>query len=307
MRATVGYVLAALALGGIGYCGSEALFWSFPPEGVTLLDWALTIVAYALAGACALSAVVWSGLHGWQAVFLGGAVLGFVVEGVIVSTMYDAFPVQLVWTPLAWHAVVTGLAIFGLHLHLLTASPLRHALAMLAVGAGGGFFACYWPMERPMLPPVSQILIYQLGSGLAAALGFVLLGRIGRLPRPPVAVLALVPVLAVILWIIQGIADPRPQRLALPVMMGVTLWAMRRLGGDPARLVFPSAPLLRQAMFLICPLVTALVAAFLVRGTGGFAANIIALLILAPVGLGLWLWSLWKARLAGSGPAPVSG
>ena len=59
MRATVGYVLAALALGGIGYCGSEALFWSFPPEGVTLLDWALTIVAYALAGACALSAVVW--------------------------------------------------------------------------------------------------------------------------------------------------------------------------------------------------------------------------------------------------------
>ncbi len=303
MRATWGYGLAALALGGIGYCGSEALFWSFPPDGVTLLDWAATVVAYALAGACALSAVIWSGLHGWRAAFLGGVVLGFVVEGVIVSTMYDAFPFQLVWTPLAWHAVVTGLAVFGLHLHLLTASRRHHILAMLALGAGGGIFACYWPMERPVLPPVSLILIYQLGSGLAAVAGFVLLGRIGRLPRPPGAVLALVPGLAVILWIIQGIADPRPQRIALPVMMGVTLWAMRRLGGDPAPLVFRTAPLSRQAVFLLGPLVTALVAAFLVRGTGGFAANIIAVLTLGPAGLGLWLWCLWKARAARRGPA----
>lgn len=306
MRDSLRYIAAALALGGIGYAGSEAMFWSFPPQGITPLDWLATIVAYALAGACALSAVIWAGLAGWRAVFLGGAVLGVVVEGVIVSTMYDAFPFQLVWTPLAWHAAITGLAVLGVQQRMLGASVGWQVLAMLALGLGAGFFASYWPMERAELPPPGQIFLYQAASGAAAVAGFWTLGRIGRLPRPPSLVLAVVPVLAVGLWIIQGIADPRPQRLALPVMLGLTLWAMRRLGGGAAP-AFVAAPLARQALFLVAPLTLAGIAAFAVRGTAGFAANIIVALLSAAVGLGLWLWLLWRAlRRPAAAPGPVS-
>lgn len=294
-----GYVLAAVAIGGIGYCGSEALFWGFSPEGITPADWAATILAYALAGACALSAVIWSGLGGWRAAFLGGAVMGFVVEGVIVATMYDAFPFQLVWTPLAWHALVTGLALGGLHLCMLRARLSRHVLAMLALGVAGGSFAGYWPMERPTLPSVREILVYQVASGSAAVLGLVVLSRIGRLRRPPTPVLALVPALAALLWIMQGISDPRPERLAFPLMLGATLWTMRRLGRAGELPVFPQAGLGRQSVSLLAPLLTALAAAFLWRGTGGYAFNIVAALSLGPAGLLLWLWLLWKGIAAG--------
>ncbi len=270
MREALRYALMSLVLGLVGYWASEALFWSFPPDDVTIAQWAATVLAYALAGAVALSAVIWSGIGGWRAAFLGGAVLGFVVEGVIVSTMYDAFPFQLVWTPLAWHAVVTGLVVFGLHSVLVSVPVWRQVL---------------------------------LGTGAAAVAGFVLWAQLGRLPRPAPAVLLVVPVLGVLLWVLQGVADPRPERLALLPMLGLTLWAMRRLGpGD--RAVAPSVPLWRHGIFLVAPLTTALIAAFAVRGTPGFAANIVAALSLGPLGLGLWLWLLWQALRRPSGAPP---
>lgn len=303
MREALRYALMSLVLGLVGYWASEALFWSFPPDDVTIAQWAATVLAYALAGAVALSAVIWSGIGGWRAAFLGGAVLGFVVEGVIVSTMYDAFPFQLVWTPLAWHAVVTGLVVFGLHSVLVSVPVWRQVLAMVLLGVGGGLFAAYWPQERAVLPPEGAILLYHLGTGAAAVAGFVLWAQLGRLPRPAPAVLLVVPVLGVLLWVLQGVADPRPERLALLPMLGLTLWAMRRLGpGD--RAVAPSVPLWRHGIFLVAPLTTALIAAFAVRGTPGFAANIVAALSLGPLGLGLWLWLLWQALRRPSGAPP---
>jgi hypothetical protein len=294
MQEAMRYALMSLALGLVGYWASEALFWSFPPDEVTVVQWMMTVAAYALAGACALSAVIWARTGGWRAAFLGGAALGFVIEGVIVSTMYDAFPFQLVWTPLAWHGVVTGMAVFGLHQVLVGGAVGRQALAMVVLGLGGGVFAAYWPQERAVLPSVGSILLYHLGTGAAAVAGFVLWARIGRLPHPSSVVLLLVPVLAVLLWILQGVADPRPQRLALLPMLGLTLWAMRRLGrAGPCPPVTP--PLWRHGLFLIAPLTTALIAAFVVRGTPGFASNIVAALTFGPLGLGLWVWLLWQA------------
>ena len=292
------YFATALALGLIGYWASEAMFWSFPPNDVTPFQWAITVGAYGFAAASALSAVIWSGLTGWRAVFLGGAVMGFGIEGVVVSTMYDAFPFQLVWTPLAWHALVTGLAWLGLHLWLAMGPVWKHALAMGIVGLGGGVFAAYWPLERAELPAAGPIFLYHLGTGAAAASGFVILSQIRHLPKPSPSVLLIAPILAVLLWIAKGIFDLRIERLALLPMLGLTLWAMRRLGqrlpsGEVVN--WPQPPLWRHIMALIPPLLTAFIAAFVVRGTAGFGANWLAVALLVPIGLGLWLWLLWAA------------
>lgn len=291
------YFGMALAMGLISYWASEAMFWSFPPQDVTPWQWAVTVMAYSLAAACALSAVIWAGIGGWKAIFLGGAVLGFIVEGVIVSTMYDAMPFQLVWTPLAWHALVTGLGLFGLHLFMMEKSALRHALALAMLGLGGGVFAAYWPLERPTLPAVSQIMLYHIGTGVAAAVGFVMISQLARLPRPRPVVLMIVPILAVILWIIQGVYDPRPERLALLPMLGLTLWAMRRLGQGQfwdGGITLPQPAFWRHILVLIAPMVTALIAAFVVRGTAGFGVNWIVAATLTPLGLGLWIWLIWQ-------------
>lgn len=295
--------VAALALGAIGYWASEAAFWSFPPEGVTAGQWAMTVVVYTLAGAAALLAVGWAGTGGLTGAFLGGAILGFVVEGVIVSTMYDAFPVQLVWTPIAWHALITGCAVFALHRRAVHWTPAGQAAAMLAVGLFGGYFAGYWPHERAVLPGAGATWTYHLGTGAAAVAGFVALDRVGPVPRPPIWLGAAVVLVLLGIWVLNGITDPRPERLALPVMIGVTLWAMRRLGTGEEVSLGPAAPVGRHLMFLIAPALVAAVAAYLVRGSAGTDANIVVALATGGTGLALWLWCLWRAawRVARSG------
>lgn len=298
MRQTGYYAIASLALGLICYFGSEAFFWSFRPEAATLPDIAMTVAAYSLAAACALSAVAWSGCGGLTGAFLGGAVVGFIVEGVVVSTMYDAFPFQLVWTPLAWHALVTGCAIFALHRAAVGWSIGRQAAAMLALGLFGGVFAAYWPIERPTLPDAQDTAVYLIGTGLGAVVGFVVLDRIQCVPTPPRVVRWVVPVLTLFLFVVLCNVDPRPQRIAWPVLIALTLWAMDRLGQGGRVSFGPPAPIARHLMFLIAPLVTAVIAAGFVAGTEGFGTNTIVAATTVPLGLGWYLWLLWRAYRA---------
>ncbi len=216
--------------------------------------------------------------------------------------MYDAFPFQLVWTPLAWHAVVTGLVVFGLHSVLVSVPVWRQVLTMVLLGLGGGFFAAYWPQERAVLPPEGQsfFTIWERGLLRWRALSFgrswgaAASGACGAAGGAGAGGAALGS---------AGRGRSAAERLALLPMLGLTLWAMRRLGpGD--RAVAPSVPLWRHGIFLVAPLTTALIAAFAVRGTPGFAANIVAALSLGPLGLGLWLWLLWQALRRPSGAPP---
>jgi hypothetical protein len=90
------YAAVVASLGLIATWGSENFFWSAPPDDLTLLGLLITWIAYTVCVAAALSAVLMSGVRGWPALFLGGAIMGWLVEGVVVGTMYEAFPFQLV-------------------------------------------------------------------------------------------------------------------------------------------------------------------------------------------------------------------
>jgi hypothetical protein len=109
-------------------------------------------------------------------------------------------------------------------------------------------------------------------------------------------VLLAVPVLIAMLWLYKLAAAPLPQKAALPVMVGATVWAMARLGhrggvgfGDapgPARL---AATLLVPAVMMCIAL--AGWAAF----PAGVAVNIPFALATGLTGFGLWLWLLVQA------------
>lgn len=215
--------------------------------------------------------------------------------------MYDAFPFQLVWTPLAWHGVVTGLGILALHRSACGRGFLRHLSLM--VGLGLGFFAGFWPTERQDLPQMDAILQYQVGSGLAAVLGLLLLDRFGQVPRPPRLVALAVLALAALLWLGKTAVDLRAERLALPVMLGLTLWAMRRLGTGETVSFGPNGRL-RHGLFLIVPGLVFVAAGLDFRDSAGVPSNIIVAVVLVPLGLGLWLWCLLRAFRTPALPAP---
>lgn len=296
MRAGWAYLSAAASLGFIAVWGSENLFWTAPPDDLSTGGFLLAWAAYALVAAAALSAAIWSGLGGWRGAFLGAALLGFGIEGAVVGTMYEAFPAQLVWTPLAWHALITGLCILALPLRLVRARVAAQLGGLLALGLFGAFWGLYWPAERAALPGFLPLLVYLPGLSFGVVAAEVVLTRLrpqgcfGRwLWIAPAGVLAL--------WLLQAVAVPDPLRLCWPVLVGLAVWAMRRLGPGAAGWpdFGPPVPLRRAALFPLAPLATALAVVPGWQAFGAVEVNVPVALVSGAVGLGLWLWLLFRA------------
>ncbi|MFM7335416.1 MAG: hypothetical protein ACKO1H_13570, partial [Tabrizicola sp.] len=286
------YLLLSLCLGGLTVWGSENLFWSMPSADLTALEWGLTVVAYSIASAVALSAVIWVGVGGWPAVFLGAAIVGYMSEGVIVGTIYQPFPPLffLVWTPLAWHALITGGVLMGLGRAGAALGPWRLAFVWTAYGLFGAFWAQYWVSERSDLGATPGLAVYLVGCGLVVVLAHVVMDRMGSLPRPSRWVLWIAPGIAAAVWVLQSVADPNPMRVVLPLILGLILWVMWRLGdrSKPVSLGVP-VPVWRHFLFLIAPsLVAALAPLAWAQGWGTLEANWIVA-VLSILGSVIWM------------------
>ena len=298
-RSGLRYGAAALSLGMIALWGSENLFWTVPQEPLKLIEWVATWAAYSLVAAAALSAVMWAGIGGWRAAFLGGAVLGFGIEGVIVGTMYDAFPAQIIWTPLAWHGVVTGLLVLALPRRLARGALAMQVLGLLALGLLGATWGLYWPNERPVMPGYEVALPYLFGLALPVVAAHLALDRLGPLHRPSSLILWAAPVALLILWLVRTVLTGSVVVLACPAMILTTTWILRRLGRSGEPVSFGSAvPLWRHGLFLLMPLTVATLVVPGWQAFGPVAVNVPVALGTGAVGLGLWLWLLWQAARA---------
>ncbi len=290
------YVLASLALGLITIWGSENLFWTAPPADLTVAEWLMTWAAYAICSAAALSAVALTGLGGWRGVFLGGVVFGYAIEGVIVDTVYDAFPFQLVWTAMAWHALFTALGLVWLWRWAVGRSWATLVGVLLGISLFGTIFGTFWATERQDLPTGDIVLFYLAGVGFVVPLGHLILDRLHTVPRPPRWVLLICPALLTLLWLAKTATAFAPQRLALPVVVGLTLWAMSRLGErNPVALGGTGQPRWRHLFFPLAPALTALCVVPIWESGALFQGNWITLLLTGPLSVGLWLWLLVAA------------
>jgi len=289
------FAAASLALGAISLWASENLFWIVPHDGWSLPEWGLTWIAYSLASATALAMVARSGMGGIGAAFLGGAVLGYLVEGAVVGTVYDEFPVQLVWTTLAWHGLITGGVVLGLGRAGARLGPGRMAAIWAALGLFGGVWALYWPAEHAVLPGAGVLAGYLVGLGVVVVGGHAVLDRIGQVPGPPLWAMAVAPAILALSWLVQGILTLNPLRLLLPVILWGIWVIMRRLGQGGAVSLGPPVPVWQHALFLIAPLLTVAIA---VPGWAAFGAVEVNWFIAIATGLVslAWLGRLgWRA------------
>lgn len=298
------YLLLALLLGGLSVWASENFFWIMPPSGITPLDFVFTVIAYSIAVAVALSMVIWTGVGGVKAAFLGGAVLGYMSEGVIVGTIYQMEPpvFYLVWTPLAWHALITGGVILGLGRVGLSAG--RRVLLWGALGLAGAYWAQYWPSERGGLPDPGLLAAYILGLGLLVPLAQVAMDRMGQMPQPRAWVLWVAPGLAALVWGAQTVAEANPYRVVLLAVLALLWWVMRRLGQAGPVSFGPGAPVLHHLLFLIAPLIVVVLAplGWAQQGWVTLEANwvVAVLTCLISVGwLGRLIWSAAQGRQRG--------
>ena len=305
MQGGPAYLVASLCLGWIAVWASENLFWTTPAPDLRPVDLILTWGVYSVAAGAALSAAIWARLGGWRGAFLGGALLGFAIEGAVVGTMYDAFPAQLVWTPLAWHALISGLGVLWGGMVLARGGVGRQVAGMAVLGVFGAIWGLYWPLEGKALAGPVGMLVYLGGAGCGVVLALVVLPRL-VLPGWGRWWLWLAPGAVVLLWGLGTVLTPEPLRLVWWVMAGVTVWAMGRLGeGGPAFGAVVGWG--RCGMFLIAPGVTV---ALVLPGwawLGGVGVNVPIALISGAAGLGLWLWLIVAALRRRSGVTGAGG
>ena len=271
------YVLLCLCLGIIAVWMGENMFWFSPSPDLTLLGLLITVIAYSIAAGVGLSMVIATGVEGLSAAFLGGVVLGYMAEGVIVGTIYQPpLAFYWVWTPLAWHALLSFGLVLGVGRVGRTLGPLRMALIWVALGLASTYWAQYWPSELgTALPDRAALAVYLIGFGVLVVLAQVVMDRMGHLPRPPAAVLWVAPAIALAVWAINGWSDMNPARLLLPLTLALIWWTMRRLGqrAAPVSLGAP-VPIWQHALILIAPLVAVLLAPVVwAQGWGTLEAN----------------------------------
>jgi hypothetical protein len=297
MNPAMRYFAASLAIGAIAFWGSECLFWAAPRSDMTFVDLVLTWLSYGLCAAAVVSAVHVTGIRGWRALFLGGAILGWCVEGIIADTAYQGFPAQLVWTPLAWHALITSWALFGLCRAAVHWSIARQILGLSALGFSAAVFAQFWPLERTDLPDFGLSFGYLVGLGCLVPLANIVLDRIGPLPQPTFWVTRIAPLLLSLIWLIKMLIAPNPVRLAVPLLIAATLWIMRRLGQTPAPAlsIGGGGSTMRHVLFLVAPITAAGLNAIGWNIWHGVATNIVFALSTSAVGLLAWLYLLWAA------------
>ena len=295
-----------LALGYVLFFWSERAFWSFLRPGDEVRDLAMTWIAYSLLAAIAMALARTYRAATQGAVFLVGAVYGWLAEGAIVDTLYggsdNPFPLSISWTGLAWHALLTvglGWVWTG------TALKARNARAIAgrsaALGAGWGFWAVWWPNEAgaSFSTTPSAFAVHALGFGVPLAAAWWVLGR---LPAPAGAPslrerVALLLLVAAFLTLVRIPATPAAGVLLLP-LLSLCWWGLRRLApGEPAPDLVARTTggfgAREAALALATP--AAAVAVYGSLAWTRLPANVALYLVTTPLGFWMLGRALWRA------------
>lgn len=100
-------ILGVLATGYILFFYSELVFWVRVQPVDTLPGRISAWLAYSLLAFVFLTILMRFRVRTVWALFLAGAVFGWMTEGIVVQTAYEDLPFSLSFTGLAWHALIS--------------------------------------------------------------------------------------------------------------------------------------------------------------------------------------------------------
>ena len=290
--------LTTLAVGYIFMYFSEFLFWAnHTPSGETLLMW----LVYSLAAYIFLSVLALYRVRNLYALFLAGAVYGWLLEGVIVQTMYAVFPFQIAFTGLSWHALLDVLVGWYLIRKTLFENNARKlAVLLIIVGGMRGIWAVSWWVEDKTLPSVGQFAVFSLWSTLATIPAY---WGMNRPFQPHKIELRILVGMAVLLFILVVVLIPFAV-LILPPLLWLIFRALRRHRESAAPpqidLIFPGRiRRIDYALLLLLPLTATGVFAVLYDLL--FATIAVFAIITVPISVILFVRSL--IRLGRESPA----
>ncbi len=174
-----------LGLGYILYFYSERLFWTIIKPTDKAFELVVGWLLYSSTAYLFLSVIVWFRARSAHAVFLAGAVYGWLVEGALTTTLYGTepsapFPLSLSCTGLSWHALISVMAGYYLAARIL-AGDRYWPVGLFSLGIGV-FWGCWapfqWLEEPPVVTPVPLFLLQGLLVTTPLVLSYWLLGKL---------------------------------------------------------------------------------------------------------------------------------
>ena len=204
---------------------SEHLFWARPGAWVTIRELAPTFLAYAITTYVFLAAIAWFRVRSLPALFLAATIYGWFLEGVVVQTMYDDFPLNLSFTGLAWHALISVLLGWVVVPACLSGGPIRRTVAVAAgIGAGYGLWSLWWWTIEPPAAPPPAFAAYSLGLTFALMISYGLAPRLGlKAFRPSRLEIGGLLALAAAWYAIVTLPTQPISMIVLPPLVGLVL------------------------------------------------------------------------------------
>jgi hypothetical protein len=290
---------AALATGYILMFFSEFLFVNVYEEfdlgGLPLLWLVYSLEAYLL-----LAIIAHFRVRNRWALFLAGAVYGWLLEGVVVQTMYAAFPFQVAFTGLSWHALIDVLVGVWLVRRALHGGSLRRTarLAVL-IGLFWGLWAIWWAWEVADVLTAGEFALFAFGTGLPLIPAYRALAGLEPFSfRPQQRMVRLLAGLHVAIFVLVVAMIPYAA-LVLPPLLLLIYGALRRhrRSEAPARLSLSfegHVSASQYAALALIPAVAAAAYALLMALEANIETNVILALATVPLSVWMFIRALWK-------------
>ena len=223
-------LIAILASGYILMYYSEILFWARIRPTDSLSDWLMTWLVYSFLAFAFLTVISRFRVATLWALFLAGAVFGWLAEGLIVQTAYESLPLSISFTGLAWHALIS--VWFGWYAvrRALSAGLGSTMILSAAAGLAYGLWAISWWLEPDGgQSPALEFAFFSLLTGLLLALAYWLYDRSMPASFTPGRAAQIAAALPFLLYFIFVTVPAAPlAAMILPVLFFLVYLALRR-------------------------------------------------------------------------------
>jgi hypothetical protein len=224
-------VIVVFSTGYVCLFFSELAFWSkYDPKGMAPRELLMTWLAYSIVAYVFLSVLALSRARSIWALFLAGAVYGWFVEGIVVQTMYDDFPINLSWTGLAWHALITILVGWYLIRKVLLENRyLKTVVVSSVIGIVWGAWAVFWWVEYNAVTPLWQFSLYALIATLVLILFYAVhdLAHLAAF-RPTWIEVGVLALIAVTYFVFVSLRAKPIAGIILPPLLAVVYFTLRK-------------------------------------------------------------------------------
>lgn len=295
-------LVLVLATGYLFAYYSEFLFWARPRSGDSLAGWAGTWLAYSLLAFVFLTLLAYFRVRSLWALFLAGAVFGWLAEGVVVQTAYEMLPLSISFTGLAWHALITvwvGWYAVQAALH----APGRFAALKISTLTGlcAGLWAISWWVEPDGgMASLGEYAAFSIITGLLAVLAYRLASWSASEPFAPQRwIVIVVSGLFVAYFFLVAVPAAPWAMVILPVLLALAFLGLKRNRqketGRPMLERFAAPlPWWKTAGLLALPLASLAVYALALSLDLHWQTNWVLYLVATPLGFIIFGISLYK-------------